>query len=160
MQLLFYLVVFYRMEDTPTLLHILQHTTQDQYHTFITRYSHMIKTNLLFSILRKHCLWHEYDLGTKISFLTQQVVTTAKELITHLYFENDVPQSYENYVIGRDSQFPTTMTSNKLGRTIIYNIVMDQIWYITWSDIRPLICRKSLEGSERKNPLPNRYEII
>ena len=54
-----------------------------------------------------------------------QVITNNKELITQLYFKNDVPPSYEDYVRGRETQFPSKITTNRSGRKIVFNIVMD-----------------------------------
>ena len=57
--------------------------------------------------------------------LTFQVITNNKELVTQLYFKNDVPPSYEDYVRGRETQFPSKITRNLSGRKIVFNIVID-----------------------------------
>ena len=57
--------------------------------------------------------------------LTFQVITNKKEFVTQLYFKNDVPPSYEDYVRGRETQFPSEITRNRSGRNIVFNIVMN-----------------------------------
>ena len=54
-----------------------------------------------------------------------QVLAARTEFVTQLYFHNDVPRSYEDYVTGRNSQFPTQITKYLSGRRITFNIIMD-----------------------------------
>ena len=55
-----------------------------------------------------------------------KVITPTKELVTQLYFRNDVPPSYEDYVVGRETQFPTNIINTQSGRQINFDLVMDQ----------------------------------
>ena len=48
-----------------------------------------------------------------------------KELTTQLYFQNDVPKSFEDYVIGKQSQFPQKVKATPTGRNITFDIVID-----------------------------------
>ena len=54
-----------------------------------------------------------------------QVFGGGKELTTQLYFQNDVPPSYEDYVANRSSQFPQKVQATSSGRTITFDLVMD-----------------------------------
>ena len=45
--------------------------------------------------------------------------------MTQLYFYNDVPPSYEDYVEGRQSQFPSSIVRSDSGRKIYFDVVMD-----------------------------------
>jgi len=63
--------------------------------------------------------------GRPIPHIHYKVITASKELVTQLYFRNDVPPSYEDYVVGRDSQFPRNITATQSGRMINFDIVMD-----------------------------------
>ena len=47
--------------------------------------------------------------------------------MTQLYFRNDVPPSYEDYVEGRQSQFPSSIIGSDSGREIHFDIVMDVV---------------------------------
>ena len=57
------------------------------------------------------------------------MISSGKELVTQLYFPNDVPPSYEDYVVGRESQFPSKIVGYGSGRKINFNIVMDVILF-------------------------------
>lgn len=48
------------------------------------------------------------------------------EFVTQLYFPDDVPPSYEDYVRGRESQFPTSVEYLEGGtRRITWNVYLD-----------------------------------
>merc|ERR1712179_178339 len=63
--------------------------------------------------------------GRPIPHIHYKVITNNKELVTQLYFKNDVPPSYEDYVRGRETQFPSKITRNLSGRKTVFNIVID-----------------------------------
>lgn len=63
--------------------------------------------------------------GRPIPHIHMKVITPTKVLTTQLYFRNDVPPSYEDYVKGRDSQFPTNIRTIRSGRNIEFDLVMD-----------------------------------
>ena len=65
-----------------------------------------------------------YDLRP-IIHVHYRIITPTKELVTQLYFKDDVPPQYEDYVKGRESQFPSKICGNGSGRNITFNIVMD-----------------------------------
>ena len=48
-----------------------------------------------------------------------------KELTTQLYFENDVPPNFEDYVARRQSQFPQKIIATKDERIISFDVVLD-----------------------------------
>ena len=54
-----------------------------------------------------------------------QAFAGGKELTTQLYFENDVPPSFEDYVARRGSQFPQNIRAIRQGRIITFNLVLD-----------------------------------
>ena len=54
-----------------------------------------------------------------------KVVTPTKELVTQLYFRGDVPPSYEDYVRGRETQFPQGFSATRLGKSVKFDIVLD-----------------------------------
>ena len=54
-----------------------------------------------------------------------KAITPTKVLTTQLYFRNDVPPSYEDYVKGRDTQFPASIRTTRSGRKIKFDLVMD-----------------------------------
>ena len=58
-----------------------------------------------------------------------QVITPSKEFITQLYFKNDVPPSYEDYIVNRATQFPSSDRRTSSGRNINFNLVID-VWFI------------------------------
>jgi len=60
-----------------------------------------------------------------IPHIHMKAITPTKELTTQLYFRNDVPASYEDYVRGRDSQFPANIRATRSGRKINFDLVMD-----------------------------------
>ena len=60
-----------------------------------------------------------------IFYLNIQAVGGGKELTTQLFFKNDVPSSFEDYVSGRGSQFPQKVQATSSGRTVTFDIVMD-----------------------------------
>ena len=47
------------------------------------------------------------------------------ELVTQLYFEGEIPPTYENYVKGRETQFPLKDDVKNGIRFIRFDIVMD-----------------------------------
>lgn len=47
------------------------------------------------------------------------------ELVTQLYFKDFVPPSYEDYVRGRDTQFPTRWGRISVGRKAVFDVVME-----------------------------------
>ena len=55
-----------------------------------------------------------------------KVFDGQKELTTQLYFHNDVPPSFEDYVKGRDSQFPQKIKPSCNGRIITFDVVLDK----------------------------------
>merc|ERR1712168_12705 len=71
--------------------------------------------------------------GRPINHIHYKVTARGREFITQLYFRGFVPPGYyEDYVRGRDSQFPSSITGlqpgNKLpngGRQITFNIRLD-----------------------------------
>ena len=68
----------------------------------------------------------KFYLGLKALILFSiQVFGGGKELTTQLYFQNDVPPSYEDYVANRSSQFPQKVQATSSGRTITFDLVMD-----------------------------------
>ena len=68
----------------------------------------------------------KFYLGLKALMLFSiQVFGGGKELTTQLYFQNDVPPSYEDYVANRSSQFPQKVQATSSGRTITFDLVMD-----------------------------------
>ena len=54
-----------------------------------------------------------------------QVFDGKKELTTQLYFENDVPRDFEDYVKRRQSQFPQKILATKNQRIITFDVVLD-----------------------------------
>ena len=48
-----------------------------------------------------------------------------KELTTQLYFENDVPPNFEDYVARRQSQFPQRILATRNERIITFDVVLD-----------------------------------
>ena len=65
------------------------------------------------------------DFTILIFHINIQAVGGGKELTTQLYFKNDVPPSFEDYVSGRGSQFPQRVQATSRGRKITFDIVMD-----------------------------------
>ena len=65
------------------------------------------------------------DFTVLIFHLNIQAFGGGKELTTQLYFKNDVPPSFEDYVSSRGSQFPQKVQATSRGRTITFDIVMD-----------------------------------
>jgi len=67
-----------------------------------------------------------YDLRPIIHYHIK-VIARGKELITQMYFRDDVPPQYEDYVKGRETQFPTVTyrKCNDGSRNIFFDIVMD-----------------------------------
>jgi len=63
--------------------------------------------------------------GRPIPHIHYKVFGGGKELTTQLYFQNDVPPSYEDYVANRSSQFPQKVQATSSGRTITFDLVMD-----------------------------------
>jgi len=63
--------------------------------------------------------------GRPIPHIHYKVITPTKTLTTQLYFKNDIPPSYEDYVNGRQSQFPSSMTRTSDGRNVRFDLVMD-----------------------------------
>ena len=63
--------------------------------------------------------------GRPIPHIHYKVITPSKTLTTQLYFKNDVPPSYEDYVNGRQSQFPSSITRTSDGRNVRFDLVMD-----------------------------------
>jgi len=64
--------------------------------------------------------------GRPIPHIHMKVITDKKELTTQLYFKNDVPPSYEDYVQNRETQFPKRITRNQSGRKIMFDLVIFQ----------------------------------
>merc|ERR1712141_109773 len=54
--------------------------------------------------------------GRPIPHIHYKVFDGRKELTTQLYFQNDVPKSFEDYVIGKQSQFPQKVKATPTGR--------------------------------------------
>lgn len=54
-----------------------------------------------------------------------KVITPTKELTTQLYWRDDIPRSYEDYVAGREFQFPTKITATPSGRIMRFDLVME-----------------------------------
>ena len=55
-----------------------------------------------------------------------KVITKIKELTTQIYFRDHIPPAYEDYVKGRDTQYPQSISWRKpWGRLIEFDLVMD-----------------------------------
>merc|ERR1712172_473998 len=63
--------------------------------------------------------------GRPIPHIHYKVFAGGKELTTQLYFENDVPPSFEDYVARRGSQFAQNVQANPNGRIFTFNLVLD-----------------------------------
>merc|ERR1711874_894118 len=61
--------------------------------------------------------------GRPIPHIHYKVDTGDREFVTQLYFENDVPRSYEDYVRGRESQFPQRTIQTRNERKFQFDIV-------------------------------------
>ena len=60
----------------------------------------------------------------KSPLLFLQLSTNLRtELVTQLYFENNVPPSFEDRVKGRKTQFPQQVTATEKGRDVRFDIV-------------------------------------
>ena len=60
-----------------------------------------------------------------------KAITRIKELTTQIYFRDHIPPAYEDYVKGRDTQYPKRILYYPWGRLIEFDIVMDY-----WNIIR------------------------
>jgi len=60
-----------------------------------------------------------------IPHIHYKVISAGKEFVTQLYFPNDVPPSYQDYVAGRQSQFPSKLIDERSGKKITFDIIMD-----------------------------------
>merc|ERR1712223_343005 len=60
-----------------------------------------------------------------IPHIHYKVFDGKKELTTQLYFENDVPKNFEDYVARRPSQFPQKIIATKDERIISFDVVLD-----------------------------------
>jgi len=65
-----------------------------------------------------------YD-GRPILHYHMKAITRIKELTTQIYFRDHIPPAYEDYVIGRETQYPKRILSWPSGRLIEFDIVMD-----------------------------------
>jgi len=63
--------------------------------------------------------------GRPIPHIHYKVISSGKEFVTQLYFQNDVPPSYQDYVSGRQSQFPSEIIEETSGKTLTFDIIMD-----------------------------------
>ena len=55
-----------------------------------------------------------------------KVITKIKELTTQIYFRDNIPPAYTDYVMGRETQYPQKISPRKpAGRIIEFDIVMD-----------------------------------
>ena len=113
----------FRVEDTAMWQHILELIVEDLYPTFIIRYVNTKNYKWYFTIIRIEYLLHEWYSNLF------QVITPSKEFITQLYFKNDVPPSYEDYIVNRATQFPSSDVRTSSGRNINFNLVID-VWSI------------------------------
>ena len=120
--------------------HILELIVEDLYPTFIIRYVNTKNYKWYFTIrpVRIEYLLHEWYSNLF------QVITPSKEFITQLYFKNDVPPSYEDYIVNRATQFPSSDVRTSSGRNINFNLVID-VWSIGqqpyWKQLSMIICK-------------------
>jgi len=63
--------------------------------------------------------------GRPIPHIHYKVTDKNIELVTQLYFEGEIPPTYENYVNGRETQFPMRDYKKNGIRFIRFDIVMD-----------------------------------
>jgi len=55
-----------------------------------------------------------------------KVEARGREFITQIYFKDDIPPSYEDYVRGRESQYPRVWQRSVDGtRYVVFNVVLD-----------------------------------
>jgi len=59
--------------------------------------------------------------GRPIIHYHYKVTAKGREFITQAYFKGGVPPSYEDYVKGRESQFPKVQASRN-GRMVTFNV--------------------------------------
>merc|ERR1711872_178886 len=66
-----------------------------------------------------------YDLRPILHYHIK-VITQIKELTTQIYFRDNIPPAYTDYVMGRETQYPQKISPRKpAGRIIEFDIVMD-----------------------------------
>ena len=66
-----------------------------------------------------------YDLRPILHY-HMKAITKIKELTTQIYFRDHIPPAYEDYVKGRDTQYPKNISPRKpAGKLIEFDIVMD-----------------------------------
>ena len=67
------------------------------------------------SLMRSYCIYRVFI----------KAITKIKELTTQIYFRDHIPPAYEDYVIGRDTQYPKRILYYPSGRLIEFDIVLD-----------------------------------